>query len=141
MKKEIPGRALGEAVRQLFKKPATSSYPFSKAKLQPRYRGRIDFESAKCIGCKMCVRVCPAKAIEIILSADQPAASAGDAMQSGVPVPSPAPAKKKFDCVMNLDRCVYCAQCVDVCPKKALIATDDFELAQLARKALRRHYK
>ncbi|KAF0125622.1 MAG: NAD(P)H-quinone oxidoreductase subunit I [Elusimicrobia bacterium] len=144
--KKTPGRALFEALRQLFKQPATSAYPFSKAKLQPKFRGRIDFESAKCIGCKMCVRVCPAKALEIVLSADQPAApaaSAGDTMQHGVPVQSqaPAPAKKKFDCVMHLDRCVYCAQCVEVCPKKALISTDDFELAQLDRKVLRRHYK
>lgn len=133
--KKTPGRALFEALRQLFKKPATSTYPFSKAKLQPKYRGRIDFEAEKCIGCKMCVRVCPAKAIDIVLSADQPAAPAA------VEGKAPVPAKKKFDCIMNLDRCVYCAQCVEVCPKKALISTDDFELAQLDRKALRRHYK
>lgn len=133
--KKTPGRALFEALRQLFKEPATSSYPFSKAKLQPKFRGRIDFESEKCIGCKMCVRVCPAKAIEIVLSADQPAAPAPVEGQA------PAPVKKKFDCVMNLDRCVYCSQCVEVCPKKALISTNDFELAQLDRKALKRHYK
>ncbi|HNT98527.1 MAG TPA: 4Fe-4S binding protein [Elusimicrobiales bacterium] len=135
MKKKIPGRALGEAVRQLFRKPATSAYPFAKAKLQPKFRGRIAFEQEKCIGCKMCVRVCPAKAIDIILSAEQPAAPAP---VEGQTTP---PAKKKFDCIMNLDRCIYCAQCVEVCPKKALLSTDDFELAQLDRKALRRHYK
>ena len=54
---------------------------------------------------------------------------------------APVPAKKKFDCIMSLDRCIYCSQCVDVCPKKALISTQEFELANTDRKAFRLHYK
>ncbi|OGS06694.1 MAG: hypothetical protein A2270_05365 [Elusimicrobia bacterium RIFOXYA12_FULL_51_18] len=130
-----PGRVLGEMLENLFAKKATSNYPFTKAVVDARYRGRIAFESDKCIGCKMCVRACPSKAIEIPLSAEQPAAA---------PIPegsAPVPAKKKFDCIMSLDRCIYCSQCVDVCPKKALISTTDFELAHTDRKLLRLHYK
>lgn len=130
-----PARILGEVLKQLFRKPATTGYPFVPAKPMPDFRGRIDFESAKCIGCQMCVRVCPAKAIEIKLSAEQPAAPAPAEGQPAVP------AKKKFDCLMHLDRCVYCWQCADTCPKSALIKTQDFELAHTSRKFLTRHYK
>ncbi|MDD2804084.1 MAG: 4Fe-4S binding protein [Elusimicrobiales bacterium] len=130
-----PARVFSEVIRHLFKKPATSSYPFTPAQPMPNFRGRIDFNSALCIGCQMCVRVCPAKAIEIPLSAEQPPAPAPVEGQPAVP------AKKKFDCIMKLDHCVYCAQCVETCPKKALIMTQDFELAQVDKKKLRRHYK
>ncbi len=132
--KKKPLRLLPEAIRHLTKKPATSSYPREKAKVYPGFRGRIIFESEKCIGCKMCMRVCPAKAIEIIFSADQPQPQT-DAEGK------PLPVKKKFDCIMNLDRCIYCAQCVEICPKKALSYTSDFELAQLDRTKLKLHYK
>ncbi len=130
-----PARIFKEAIMHLFKKPATCGYPFEKAKVMPNFRGRIDFDSSKCIGCQMCVRVCPAKAIEIKLSAEQPPAPAPVEGQPAAPV------KKKFDCIMKLDRCVYCWQCAETCPKKALIMTQDFELAHVDRKELRRHYK
>ncbi|MEI7482745.1 MAG: 4Fe-4S binding protein [Elusimicrobiota bacterium] len=130
-----PARALGEVISHLFKKKATCNYPFEKAVVDARFRGRIAFESDKCIGCKMCVRVCPAKAIEIILSAEQPAAA--PVAEGAIPVP----AKKKFDCIMSLDRCIYCSQCVEICPKKALISTQDFELAHTDRRTLILHYK
>ena len=42
-----------------------------------------------------------------------------------------------FEAVLDLDKCIYCAQCVDTCPKKALEATTKFELAQIDRKKLR----
>lgn len=124
-----PARVFGEVMRHLFKKPATCAYPFEPAHIYPHFRGRIDFDSAKCIGCQICVRVCPSKAIEIPLAKEQPAAVEGQ------------PVKKKFECIMHLDHCVYCAQCVESCPKQALIMTQDFELAHVQRKELKRHYK
>jgi formate hydrogenlyase subunit 6/NADH:ubiquinone oxidoreductase subunit I len=130
-----PARVFGEVMRHLFKKPATCSYPFTPAKPHAQFRGRIDFDSAKCIGCQICVRVCPSKAIEIPLSGEQPPAPA---QVEGQPA---AAARKKFDCIMKLDHCVYCWQCADSCPKQALITTQDFELAQVDKAKLRRHYK
>lgn len=124
-----PARMIGEIFRHIFKKPATSSYPFTPAKLMPDFRGRIDFDSAKCIGCKMCERSCPAKAIEIKLASEQPAAEEGK------------PPKKIYECFMHLDSCVFCWQCADSCPKKALIKTSDFELASVKKEELIRHYK
>jgi formate hydrogenlyase subunit 6/NADH:ubiquinone oxidoreductase subunit I len=130
-----PARALVEVLKNLFAEKATCNYPFEKAVVDARFRGRIAFEADKCIGCKMCIRACPSKAIDIILSAEQPIPA--PAVEGAAPVP----AKKKFDCIMSLDHCIYCSQCVDVCPKKALISTQDFELAHTDRKTLVLHYK
>jgi formate hydrogenlyase subunit 6/NADH:ubiquinone oxidoreductase subunit I len=46
-------------------------------------------------------------------------------------------ADKQFEADIDLSKCIYCAQCVDTCPKKALEATGDFELAQLDHAKLR----
>lgn len=116
MKKPI--RALPEVMKNLFTKPATRLYPFEKAVLFEGTRGRIVFEQPLCIGCKMCVRVCPAKAIDII------------------PHEPPIEGKRVFDCVMDVARCIYCAQCVDVCPKNALASSNDFEMAQVDKTKL-----
>ena len=112
-----PGKVLGMALQHLFKKPATELYPFVKKGKCDKFRGRIEFYPEKCIGCKFCMRDCPANAITINKIAD-----------------------KQFECVMQLDKCIYCAQCVDVCPKKALASTKDFELAQLTKDKLKETY-
>ncbi|OGR68955.1 MAG: hypothetical protein A2081_02880 [Elusimicrobia bacterium GWC2_61_19] len=130
-----PARVFSEVIKHLFKKPATSRYPFEKAYIFPNFRGRIVFDGEKCIGCQMCVRVCPSKAIEIPLSAEQPPSPAQVEGQPAVA------ARKKFDCIMKLDHCVYCGQCAEVCPKKALAMSQDFELASVNKADLRRHYK
>ncbi len=78
------------------------------------FRGKLKFDPAKCIGCKMCVRDCPSGAIEI--------------RKLGV---------KEFELEINLARCIYCGQCVDSCLKKALEITAEFELAKLDPAQLR----
>jgi formate hydrogenlyase subunit 6/NADH:ubiquinone oxidoreductase subunit I len=42
----------------------------------------------------------------------------------------------KFEAVFDLTKCIYCAQCVDTCPKKALESTKEVELAQLDKNKL-----
>jgi formate hydrogenlyase subunit 6/NADH:ubiquinone oxidoreductase subunit I len=106
---------LGELLRHLTKTPATTQYPYQKIVIPATYRGRIVFDSENCIGCKICVRDCPAAAISI----NKPGA------------------EKIFEAVFDLDKCIYCAQCVLSCPKKALATSNDFELAQITRKNLR----
>jgi formate hydrogenlyase subunit 6/NADH:ubiquinone oxidoreductase subunit I len=44
---------------------------------------------------------------------------------------------KKFEAEFDLSRCIYCAQCVDSCPRDALEATPEFELAQQDRTKLK----
>lgn len=103
-----PGAMLYEVLRHLTKKVATVFYPFIKIEMADKFRGKLNFHSENCIGCKMCMRDCPANAINIIKIGD-----------------------KKFECEIYLEKCIYCAQCVYVCPKKALESTKEFELAQL----------
>jgi formate hydrogenlyase subunit 6/NADH:ubiquinone oxidoreductase subunit I len=45
--------------------------------------------------------------------------------------------EKRFECEIDLSKCIYCAQCVDGCPKKSLETTTEFELAALDRGTLK----
>ena len=107
---------LKQVLKSIFKKPATTRYPFYKKTddVPDRFRGKLLFHPETCIGCLMCMRDCPANAITIRKIAD-----------------------KVFEADIDLGKCIYCAQCVDICPKKALEATKEFELAALDRDKLK----
>jgi len=83
----------------------------------PDFRGRITYEVDKCIGCGLCIRVCPTKAIEFrVLPSEKPAEGE-----------KPKPPKKKVK--IYISRCCFCSQCVDICPKDCLHMSDEFLLA------------
>lgn len=106
MNKKI-GKMFIEVTSALFKKPATSNYPFEKREIHKSYNGKIAFDQPKCIGCNICVKNCPAKALVVTKVAD-----------------------KVFEMTISLGKCIFCSQCVVSCPKKALSNTSEFELAQ-----------
>lgn len=103
-----PGKMMAEVIRSFFKKPATNLYPAEKLPMPEKYRGKLNFDPAKCIGCRLCMKDCPSGAITITKIGE-----------------------KEFQAEIDLARCIYCAQCVDSCPKKALEITQAVELAQL----------
>ena len=113
-----PGRMIQQVLRSAMRRPVTVRYPFVKVEMPKRFRGKLAFNPASCIGCKICERDCPSAAINI--------RKVGD---------------KKFECDVDLARCIYCGQCVDSCPKKSLATTEYFELAQLTRGKLKFVYK
>ncbi len=107
------GAMLGDISRSLFKRPVTELYPFERRPAPERLRGQLAFDPAKCTGCKICVRDCPAKAIDIVV-VDK--------------------ATKRFVMKFHTDRCTYCAQCVVSCNFHALsMSHERWELAALSR--------
>jgi len=113
------------AFKQMFKKPWTNKFPAKyqpssttkfladvgagKTKMNPPiatpegFRGKIIYDKETCIGCNLCIKVCPCGAIEA------------------------KPEEKKIK--IYLARCCFCSQCNDVCPKDCLKMGDEFLLA------------
>lgn len=83
----------------------TLKYPFEPVKVPPKFRGKIDFDPRKCIGCGGCANVCPPRCIVI--------EDVGEVARI----------------VFHLDRCIQCARCFEVCPEDAIWSTDQFETA------------
>jgi len=114
------GAMLGDLVKSLFKKTATRTYPFTKEPAPERFRGKLVYKPETCVGCMMCVRDCPSRAIEII-TVDK--------------------ATKKFVMKYYEDRCTYCAQCVENCRFSCLnMSSEQWELASTGRQAFEAYY-
>ena len=109
-----PGRMIESVLRSLLRKPATIKYPFESFTMPARFRGKPKFHSDECSGCKLCVRDCPASAITI--------RKVGE---------------RKFEALLDLGKCIYCGQCSDTCPKKAVEITPEFDLAQVDKNTLK----
>ena len=108
-----PGSIVPLALRSLFRRPATTQYPLVKWEMPDGFRARPVVHTENCIGCKLCVRNCPAAAIQI--------EKVGE---------------KAFEARIDLGRCVYCGQCAFSCPKQTIELTKDFELASFDRASL-----
>lgn len=107
------GAMLGDISRSLFRKPVTERYPFVRRDAPERLRGHLLFEAGKCTGCKICVRDCPANALELHVI-DK--------------------AAKRFVLLFHSDRCTFCAQCVFSCNFDAIaLSHEQWELAALSK--------
>ncbi len=106
-----------ELMKSLTKKPATLLYPFQKYESIPGSRGKVVVDISKCIGCSLCIRDCPAFALEMV--------------------------GKGVDCDMKwyADRCVFCGQCVESCPRSAIAQETVYDLSSTDRSNLVIDYK
>jgi NAD(P)H-quinone oxidoreductase subunit I len=114
-----------ELLKQLFRAPATNAFPSKylppsvtgflrkvgrgEATINPPvptpadFRGKITYEPEECIGCSLCVKVCPSHAIELL------------------------PETKRIR--IYVSQCIFCSQCTDMCPKGSLKMSNEFLLA------------
>ncbi|MBS7608983.1 NADH-quinone oxidoreductase subunit I [Candidatus Bathyarchaeota archaeon] len=106
-----------ELLKSMTKKPITLRYPFEKAKPVEGLRGRPIWDMEKCIGCGLCQRDCPTKAIEM--------------MGRG----------RQAEFRIYYDRCAFCAQCVESCPVGAITMTKEYELAAFEHEQMRQEYR
>jgi formate hydrogenlyase subunit 6/NADH:ubiquinone oxidoreductase subunit I len=114
------GAMLGDIVGSLFKKPVTELYPFQRKETPTRLRGKLVWDSSKCTGCQLCVKDCPAEALELIVL-DK--------------------VNKRFVMRYNEDRCTYCAQCVQNCRFSCLnMSNEEWELASLKKEPFTVYY-
>ncbi|MCD7779254.1 MAG: NADH-quinone oxidoreductase subunit I [Candidatus Gastranaerophilales bacterium] len=91
-----------------FKSDVTLMYPEKKKILNDNFRGKIKYNKEKCIKCRLCQKVCPSKGTITI--------------------------DKEF--IIDFSQCIFCANCVENCPKGALQITKEYELASKNKKDL-----
>ncbi|GAP22431.1 4Fe-4S dicluster domain-containing protein [Leptolinea tardivitalis] len=114
------GAMLGDIFGSLFKKPVTQMYPYVKQEGPNRLRGQLVYNSEKCTGCQLCMKDCPAEAIEI-LTVDK--------------------VNKKFVMRYHADRCTFCAQCVQTCRFACIaMSNSEWELASANRQPFEVYY-
>jgi len=120
-------------VSHIFTKPATTKYPFVKPKLADDFRGKPEWTTKTCnmidlsgtqrelgfdveaflkTNCTVCARDCPAGAIQIVEVDGRK--------------------RPQFD----FNKCIFCNQCVDSCPRNAIKGTTEYELATTDKKSL-----
>ncbi len=94
---------LPELWRTLFTQPITVGYPFEPLELPPYFQGKVIIEPALCTGCGLCVRDCPAFALELEQES-----------------------RNKFKLIHYPDRCAYCGQCETSCRFGAVTLINEF---------------
>jgi len=103
--------------KNLKEKPITLQFPYERREPVERIRAKVSWDIDKCIGCRLCVMICPGNAIQLI----------GRGRQAEI----------KY----NVGRCIFCGECVDVCPTKTIHTTKEFELVFNNRREMIIHFK
>ncbi|MDR2364549.1 MAG: NADH-quinone oxidoreductase subunit NuoI [Zoogloeaceae bacterium] len=100
--------------RYFFVRKITVQYPEEKTPQSFRFRGlhalrRYPDGTERCIACKLCEAICPARAITIELAERE------DGSRRAT----------RYD--IDLTRCIFCGFCEEACPVDAIVETRVFE--------------
>ncbi len=121
----MPTSTIYTLIKQLLTKKATNPFPVKytpdnmheaarliesgqlqinpPVEIPENFRGKLDYDEEACIGCQLCVKVCPSEAL--VFDSD----------------------KKKVKHYVS--RCTFCGQCTDICPKSCFEFTEEFLIA------------
>lgn len=108
---------LATVFKHLFKKPVTLEYPEKKRELNDAFRGKLEVKG--CVGCGVCLKVCPSGAISYKKD------------DNG----------KVYCYKIDLKKCIFCGNCAYYCPKGAIKMTKEYELASENKKDLILEYE
>ncbi|NSW52470.1 MAG: 4Fe-4S binding protein [Anaerolineae bacterium] len=117
---ETLGTMLSDILNSLVHKPVTTNYPAECCDEPIRTRGKVVYNAETCTGCRLCVRDCPANAIDIIILDRK---------------------EKRFVMHYHVDRCIFCGQCVESCRFDCITLTDtQWELASTSKNPFDLYY-
>ncbi|MEY3096034.1 MAG: NADH-quinone oxidoreductase subunit NuoI [Burkholderiaceae bacterium] len=105
---------MGVTLKNLFARKITVQYPEEKTPMSPRFRGlhalrRYPNGEERCIACKLCEAVCPAKAITI----------ESEVRDDG------SRRTTRYD--IDLTKCIFCGFCEESCPVDSIVETNIHE--------------
>lgn len=102
-----------DLIRSTIRRPVTEFYPFERRPIVESFRGMLKWNPDACTGCALCVKDCPANAIELV-TIDK--------------------AAKRFVLRFHVDRCTFCGQCAYNCRFDCIkLENQGWELAELDR--------
>jgi len=110
------------------RKPVTQQYPTVPTPVQPRFMGFPaltwdgDVDEPFCTACMVCIRHCPTQCMSASMK-DNPLQEEGK-----------SPRRKIVDHFeINLNRCILCGICVEVCNFDAIVMSHEHEMSTFQR--------
>ncbi len=130
-----PLRYTSRETRKALIKPSTILYPLESERekweaLRENFRGQHLIDWNKCIGCRLCSRVCPNQCIkmeDIEVEEDYKGPSRSNITEKKNIIRRPG---------VDIGRCLFCGNCSEYCPTGAWTHTMHVELTEFKREDL-----
>lgn len=103
---------LFEVIKNLFSRPMTVRFPWQSIPILDGYRGEPIFDINSCTSCRLCARICPDRAIEMVAAPDE--------YKNRYPGKYPR---------IDIGKCCFCGLCQDICPEGGITLTKSFFLS------------